>query len=149
MIAIVVGCIWLNSRMRHAAVERELAQLNTPASLREVLPQMVLIDLPPIAVRSLERRNEFKKSADVRFVELRLPWIQEEHYSSYRVEIRKVGGNELYTIPNLQVENDGLSAIRLRLPAHFLSRGQYQIRLTGIVDNVPSQSEEYPFIVDG
>ena len=150
MLAVVVVGVWLNSRMKRAAVEQELAQLNSPASLREVLPQTVAMDLSPGAVRSLERRNEFKKSADVQFVELRLPWIQKEYYPSYRVEVRKVGGEESFTIPNLQAQNDDLSTIRLRLPAHLLSRGQYQIRLTGIAENnVPGPSEEYSFTVDG
>jgi len=150
MIAIVVTCVWLNSRMKHAAIEQELAQLNTPANLREKPPQMTSLDLTPIAVRSLERRNEFKQSADVRIVELRLPWIQKERYSTYQAEVRRGGGDESFTIPNLQAENDGLSIIRLRVPTHILTRGQYQIRLSGIDSGgVAGASEEYAFIVEG
>ena len=150
MIAIVCAAVWLNGRMKRATLEQELAQLNTPANLREVPPQMVSLELPPIVVRSLERRNNFTKSADVQTVELRLPWIQKERYSNYQAEVRRVGGDESFTIPNLQAENDGLSTIRLRLPAHILSRGQYQIRLTGIDSGgVPGTSEEYTFLVEG
>jgi hypothetical protein len=150
MIVIVVGGVWLNSRMKRTAVEQELAQLNSPASLREVPPQMILLELPPMAVRSVEKQNGLKKSADVRLVELRLPWIQKEYYPSYQVEVLKVGGAESFTIPNLQAVGNDRSTIRIRLPAHLLSRGQYQVRITGIAENnVASPSEEYSFTVDG
>lgn len=147
LIAFVFGGIWLNNRMIRAAIDRELAALNTPAKLREALPQTVTIELHPIVVRSVERQNEFKKSADVQFVELRLPWNQ-ERYQTYQAEVQRVGDDESFTIPNLPAESDGV--IRLRLPAHMLSRGQYQIRLGGLVGNsVVSRTEEYSFTVSG
>ena len=150
MIAIVIAGVWLNSRMKRSAIEQELAQLNTPESLREVPPHTVLMELPPIAVRSLERQKEFRKSADVRIVELRLPWIQREHYPSYQAEVRRVSDDESFTIPNLQAESDGLSTIRLRLPVDFLSRGQYQVRLIGIDSSgAAGTTEEYAFSVEG
>jgi len=150
MIAIVCAAVWLNGRMKRAAIEQELAQLNTPSNLREVPPQMISMELPPIAVRSLEPGKNFTKSADIQTVELRLPWIQKERYSTYQAEVRHVGGDESFTIPNLQPEKDGLSIIRLRLPAHILSRGQYQIRLSGIDSGgVAGTTAEYAFSVDG
>jgi len=150
MIAIVCTAVWLNGRMKRAAIEQELAQLNTPANLREVPPQMISMELPPIAVRSLERGNNFTKSADIQTVELRLPWIQKERYSSYLAEVRQVGGDESFTIPNLSAENNGSSTIRLRLPAHILSRGQYQVRLSGTdPGGAAGITEEYSFTVAG
>ena len=148
--AIVCVAVWLNTRMKHAAIEQELAQLNTPASLREIPPQMVSMNLTPVVVRSLEQRNEFSKSAGVQILEVRLPWIQKERYLNYQAEVRRIGSDESVTIPNLQTENDGSSTIRLRLPAHFLTRGQYQIRLSGIGDSgTIGVTEEYMFTVDG
>ncbi len=150
IIAIVVAGVWLNNRMKRAAIEQELAQLNTPANLREVPPQMVSMELTPIAVRSLERQKEFKKSADVQFVELRLPWIQKEHYPTYQAEVRRVSDDESFTIPNLQAEGDDLSSVRLRLPVSILNRGQYQVRLSGIDSGGDAgTTEEYAFSVDG
>jgi len=141
---------WLNVRMKHAAIQQELAQLNTLASLREVPPQLVSMELRPIAVRSLERVSEFKKSADVQTVELRLPWIQKEHYPTYQAEIRRVSGDESFIIPNLPAKTDSLITIRLRLPTRILSRGQYQIRLSGIDSGgALGLTEEYAFMVDG
>jgi len=147
--AVFVG-VWLKGRMRHSAIQQELAQLNTLASLREFPPQLVSIELRAIAVRSLERVSEFKQSADVPTVELRLPWIQKERYPTYQAEIRRVSGDESFIIPNLQAENDNFPTIRLRLPTHMLSRGQYQIRLSGIDSGgAIGITEEYAFMVDG
>ncbi|HXQ37542.1 MAG TPA: hypothetical protein VN843_26255, partial [Anaerolineales bacterium] len=132
IIAVVVGGVWVNSRMKRAALELELVQLNSPASLRENPSQMSAMELTPIAVRSLERGNEFKKTNDVSIVELRLPWIKKERYSTYKAEVRRVDGTQSFTLPQLQAENDGVSIIRLRLFTNNLSRGQYQILLSGI-----------------
>jgi len=149
IVAVFVGD-WLNVRMKHSAIQQELAQLNTLASLREVPPQLVSMELRPIAVRSLERVSEFKKSADVQTVELRLPWIQKEHYPTYQAEIRRVSDDESFIIPNLEAETDSLTTIRMRLPVHILSRGQYQIRLSGIDSGgALGLTEEYAFMVDG
>lgn len=151
MIAIIVAGVWLNGRMERSAIEQELAQLNTPANLSQVPPQMASMELTPIAVRSLERQKEFKKSADVRIVQLRLPWIQREHYPTYQAEVRRVSDDESFTIPNLQGEDDGLYAIRLRLPVDILTPGQHQVRLSGIDSNGAASgiTEEYAFTVEG
>lgn len=149
IVAVFFG-VWLNGRMKHSAIQRELAQLNTPASLREVPPRLVSMELRPIVVRSFERLSELKKSADVQTVELRLPWIQKERYPTYQAEIRRVSGDESFIIPNLQVENNNFPTIRLRLPTHILSRGQYQVRLSGIDSGgAIGITEEYLFMVDG
>lgn len=151
MIVIVVAGVWLNSRMKRAALEQELAQLNTPASLREIPERMFSINLSPVAVRSTEPQTVIKRSAAATaIVELHLPWIQTERYPTYHAEIRRVGGDESFTIPNLQPENSGQYEIRLRFPARLISRGQYQVRLSGIDSGgAAGTSEEYTFIVDG
>jgi hypothetical protein len=151
MIAIVVTCVWLNSRMKHAAIEQELAQLNSPASLREVPERMFSLNLSPVAVRSTEPEIVIKRpAAATAIVELHLPWIQKERYPTYHAEIRSVGGDESFTIPNLQAENNGRYEIRLRFPARIISRGQYQVRLSGIDSaGAAGTNEEYVFIVDG
>jgi hypothetical protein len=151
VIAIILAIVWRNSqseRRKHLAVEQELAQLNSSESLGEVLPQMSSLDLRPVTGRSIEQATELKLRADIRVFELRLPWIGKERYSTYRAEIRRVNNKELFTIPNLPPENDAGNVIRLRLPAHMLSRGQYQIHLSGVFnDGSASTSEEYSFVV--
>jgi hypothetical protein len=149
MIAIVVAGIWLNSRMKRAALEQELAQLNSPASLHEIPQQMVSLHLSPGAVRSTEPIIVLKRSAASAIVELNLPWIQKDRYPTYEAEIRPVGGAKLLTMPNLQAENDARYGIRFRFPARVLTRGQYQVRLSGIdADGAAATTEEYAFIVE-
>ena len=152
MIAIIAAAVWLNSRMeqrnRRLFIEQELAQLNTQSSLREVPRQMVSLDLRPVSVRSVERPAELRTSTDIQVVELRLPWVQKERYSTYQAEVRRVGGNDSFTIRNLQAENDGRPAIRIRLPTHILSRGHYLIHLRGVAaDGSASPAEEYSFAI--
>jgi hypothetical protein len=148
MIAIVVGGIWVNTGVKRAAIEREIAALNTPQSLREVPREMVSLALSPIAVRSVEPQQELRKSVDTQVFELQLPWIQKERYPAYQAEVRRVGGGESFTIPNLRAENDGTYRIRVRLLSRLFSRGQYQVRLSG-TDGTGAAgiTEEYSFIV--
>ena len=150
MIAIVVAVVWLNGRedRRHRAIEQELAQLNTPSSLREALPGTVSADLSPGAVRGAERETEIKKTVDVHVIELRLAWVQTERYSSYQADIKLPGNEKSFTIPNLQAENDRGYFVKVKLSAHLLDRGQYQIRLSGInADGTTGLVEEYLFSV--
>ena len=151
IIAIVGGGIWLNTRMKRAAFEQELVQLNSPASRRQVPEQMFSVRLSPVAVRSTEPEIVIKRpAAATAIVELHLPWIQKERYSTYHAEIRRVAGDESFAIPNLPAENNGRYEVRLRFPARVLSRGQYQVRLSGIDSaGAGGTSEEYAFTVDG
>jgi hypothetical protein len=151
VIAAVLAIVWLNSRTeqrKHFAVEQELAQLNSPTSLREFSPEMASFDLRPVSVRSIKPQAELKIPAEIRFVELQLPWIQNERYSMYQAEVRRLGDRESFTISNLQAENNGRYTIKLRLPARMLTSGDYQITLTGIsTDGSAKSSEEYSFVV--
>jgi hypothetical protein len=151
VIAIVLAIVWLNSReeqRKHLAIEQELAQLNSPASMREVPPQITPFDLRPVSVRSGQPEAELKIPVEIRFIELRLPWIQTERYSLYQAEVRRVGDREAFTISNPQAESNGRYTIRLRLPAQMLTRGDYQIKLTGVsTDGSAKSSEEYSFVV--
>lgn len=152
LIAIVVVAVWFSSRReqqnRRLAIEQELAQLNTPSSRREDPPQMARLQLSPVAVRGVEQEIEFTKTVDTPVVELRLPWIQKERYDTYQAEVRRVGADESFTIPNLQADGDGEPVIRVRLPAHMLHRGHYQIQLNGIAsDGSMSPPEKYQFAV--
>lgn len=150
-IAIVLAIVWLNSRTeqrKHLAIEQELAQLNSPASLREVPPEMTSFDLRPVSVRSVGAQAELKIPAGSRLIELQLPWIQNERYSMYQAVVRRVSDRESFTISNLQAESDGRYTIRLRLTAQMLTRGDYQINLIGLAaDGSASSSEEYSFVV--
>ena len=147
VIAVVLAVVWLNSRreqQRHLAIEQELAQLNSPAALRETPPQMSL-ELRPV-VRSAESPANINPGGENNIVELRLPWIQEERYSTYQAEVQRVDDDESFTIRDLRSEGQG--TIRLRLRANMLLRGMYQIQLRGIAnDGTASPTQEYTFTV--
>lgn len=143
LIVIVVAAIWLSRRAEHAAIERELAQLNAPSNLLEA---PVSSELSPVTVRGVESQslNTHPQSG---FVVLRLLWIQKDHYPSYQATISRVGDSKSYAVRNLQPESDG-KAIRIKLTAHILSKGTYQIALSGIgADGSSSPTEEYTFNV--
>lgn len=153
VIAIVLAIVWLNShqeRRKHLAVEQELAQLNSPASLHESPAGMISFELRPVTVRSAEQPAEINPRGGIRMVELRLPWIQKEHYSTYQAELRRLGDDESFTIRGLPAESGGGNVIRIRLPAYILSRASYKIQLIGIAnDGSTSLPEEYQFAFSG
>lgn len=151
-VAIIIVVAWTKNptRQQRLAIEQQLSELNTPSSLREVPQQMVSIDLSPVTVRGNERQFELNSHAGVQVVELRLPWFQKERFSGYEAKIRRLGDDDSFIIRSLQPESDGRYATRIRVPAHILEPGQYQIRLNGISANgSSSQAEEYRFTVAG
>lgn len=148
MVAIIVGGIWLNSRIQQRnerlGLEQEVAQLNR---LHEVPSQMAPLFLRPGSVRSAEPQNELVRCPDLQVVELRLLWPQKERFPSYEVVVHRVGDNQPITIHELHAVSD---TIPIKLPAHSLTRGLYQIELTGIgADGSRSPAEEYNFTVSG
>jgi hypothetical protein len=151
VIAIVLAIVWLNSRReqrKHVAIEQELAELNSPASLHEVLPQTISLDLRAVSVRGVESQPQVKIDSEIRFIELHLPWLQQERYSMYQAELRRVGDDESFTISNIAAGSADGYTIRIRVAAYMLSRGQYQIHLSGIAsDKSLSPPEEYSFLV--
>lgn len=151
VITIVLAVVWLNSQMerrKHLAVEQELAQLNSPPSLRETPPDMISFELKPVNVRSDEPERGINRGADTQIIEMRLPWIQENRYATYQAQFRRTENTESFSIPNLQPENDGGYRIRIRLPAQMLRRGSYQIQLRGVAnDGTLGSPEEYSFTV--
>jgi len=152
MVALVLAVVWIGNRReqqnRRFEIEQELAQLNAPAALRETPPHMSELELSPVAVRSVEQETELKKTPDTQTVQLHLPWILKERYSKYQAEVRRVSDDESFTVPNLQAESDPGYRVRIRLSTHFLRRGHYNIRLTGLnPDDTPGLTEEYTFAV--
>lgn len=147
LIAIVIASIWLNRRMEYWAIQKEVAQLNTPASLSQNPPQMLSFPLTSVTVRNGELQNQVTKRADTRLVEFHLLAIPKERYPTYRAVLHRVGDKEPIVIVNVKAEDD--NTIRLRFPAHVLTNGSYRIELIGIAtDNAAGSAEEYPFSVN-
>lgn len=151
MVLVIIIAVWLNSRIerrnQQLAIQEEVVQLNAPSSLRQTPLKMSSLELRPGTARSGNAEAESVISPGSGVAELRLLWIQEEHYPRYSAVVRQVDGDKSVKIPDLQAEVDGRS-IRLRLPDRFLTRGAYQVILTGITENgTEGVDEEYYFSV--
>ncbi|HEX7773227.1 MAG TPA: hypothetical protein VF435_12450 [Pyrinomonadaceae bacterium] len=130
-------------RNKYLAMQHELVRLNTPPTIGEA--SLPAVTLTPGAVRNTEAEKEIAPPSNVEFVELRLVWTQKEHFPSYQATIQRFEEDEKFTIPNLQLDGN---VIRLRLPPSFLTRGLYQIEVSGVSDNGASgPTEEYKFVV--
>lgn len=152
MIAIVVTAVWLSGKMeqrnRHLVIEQELARLNSPSNLNE--PSSQTFSLTPVSERSVTPQVELKLSSDVQQIDLRFLWIRTERYPAYRAVLRRVRDGESFTINNLQAEDAGSYAIRIKLPTHILTRGLYRVEVSGIAaDGTEDLAEEASFVVSG
>ena len=150
LIAVICGLVWLRSswekQNRHLAMQQELVRLNTPSMLREVSPATPPLQLMPGAVRSAEAQNELLAPPNAEFVELRLVWTQKDRYPSYQATIRRFDDEEIFTIPDLQLDADNV--IRVKLSPRYLIHGLYQIELSGVsAGGVATAGEEYRFVV--
>jgi hypothetical protein len=152
LLAIVFAVVVLRGsweqRNQYLAMQQELVRLNTPSMLREVSPSTHAVTLTPGAVRSAEAENEVTAPANTEFVELRLLWTQKDHFPSYQATIRRFEEDESYTIHALQLDSGNV--IHLRLPPRYLTRGLYQIEVSGVGANgTAGPTEEYKFVVRG
>lgn len=147
VIAIVFAVISLKSRWDHRAMEQELARLNAPSMFRETSASVPPLRLAPGSVRSTETENELTPPVNAEFVELNLLWTQKESFPTYQATIRRYESGEKFAVPPLYLDNAS-NMIRLRLPTRFLTRGLYQIEVSGVAANgVTGPAEEYTFVV--
>lgn len=150
MVGVIALALWLNNRIERRnsqlAIQEEVVRLNVPSNLSQIPPKSYL-EIRPITARSGDSQDQLAITPDSGIAELRLVWIQPERYPRYSAVVRRVGGSKLATVPDLPAEADG-KAIRLRLPDRLLTRGDYQVELTGIADNgTKGINEEYRFTV--
>lgn len=155
IIVCVVAGVWLmesrrlaRENARRLAVEQELASVNERASVAGLPPGTLSLVLSSVSVRSVQSQNQVEPGTETQLIELRLIWSQKQ-FPGYRALLRRVGSDDQYTVSNLQVERDEReTTVPLRVPPRLLTRGLYQVVLSGIDSNgTPGQSEEYTFTV--
>lgn len=147
LIALVIASVWLAERRKSLAIERQVAELNSPSSLSENPPQMDPLQLTPVSLRSGESQNELTKRANIRVVDLDLLLIQRERYPAYRAVVHRVGDKGPIVTVDIKAGND--NSIRLRFPADRLEKGTYRIELSGVAaDGSLGPTEEYRLAVD-
>ena len=154
LLVVLLLTVWLQSRRsepdpQHLAVEQELASLNDPSRLRETLPEMASLSVPPITLRNVEPQALFTPRPEIRVLELHLLQVQNER-TKYRAVLQKGPVSEQFRFPEVQAADKNSRIIRLRVPTSLLSRGTYQILLSAIAaDGSVSSVEEYNFTVGG
>lgn len=145
IVAIVLGVLWINARSerdRQLALEQELSRLNSRAASTPVSRS---INLSPITIRNVEAQSEIETSG-LQILELRLLWIQQEHYPSYRAVLTQTGKDQTFKIGDLTADEANANVIRVKLPVRMLSRGQFRITLSGVTSGgAPGLSDEYSF----
>ena len=149
MLAIVVAVVLLNRPERRKgsdlAFEHDLARMNDPASLSEVPPQMVTVELLPGTTRSTRVQAEVKMTPQIRIIEFHLISSGNQAFVDYEAEIRRLDSDESFVVPNLRRQHDSYY-LKLRLPTQILKRGQYQIYLNATTANGSRASvEDYTF----
>ena len=155
LIVALLLAVWLQSRRsqsdaQHLAMERELASLNDPSRLREVLPEMASLSVSPITLRKVEPQPQFMLRSEIRVLELHLLQDENERHTRYRAVLQKGSGFRPFNFPEIQVSDENSRVIRLRIPTSLLSRGTYQIILSAIAaDGSVRSVEEYTFTVSG
>ena len=155
VIVLMIGAVWMGLRIKRtarensqqASIERQLADLNSTASLNSQPPQMLLLTVAPTLFRSANSSSELTLQPSSQVIELHLLWTQKEEYPSYQAELGRVGGRRAFKFPPLQIEKgpDG-RLVRLRIQAELFDTGLYRITVRGIGrDGAPETSEEYDF----
>jgi hypothetical protein len=119
---------------QRAAIEREISELNRHRSLSANVATFQ-VQLQPTLLREGGEIKKVVLTEDIKLVSFKLELLSGK-YQVYRAIARTVEGEELFQISDLQPEPSGVPRmILLVIPTKFLSTGDYQIELKGIVAN--------------
>lgn len=129
-IVVLVVSVWVFMSSRGNNLEVELARVNHSAI--EVPSQKLKIR--PLAMRGEGAQVEVTREAGI--VELQLTSLQIQQYPQYRARLRRVGDDQSFAIPDLQPRNDDGYFIPVKIPAHRLEPGIYQLELSGATSNI-------------
>ena len=149
LVLIAVVAVWMNLDRNDQTrdIERQVVQLNDPSNRVESPDQTTSVTLAPVTLRGLSQQNQIRVPAGIRVVELHLPWIQPERYSKYEAKLH-LKNDRVVKVPNLPGEQKDGYEIRVKFPAQLFDPGDYQLNLTGTVDDgATSPTQEYNFSV--
>src|ERR1041385_2747524 len=145
---------WNNGRVRERnqqmVLANEVAELNSPTNLQKTLPQMSSLLLSPVTLRTANAPSQSAPAYANRVIELRLLWMFPDRNESIEATIGRIGAADNLTISNLRAETvSGTRIVRLRLPGHLVTRGEYQVTLRISPENRTSGPDaEYVFRAD-
>jgi len=123
----------LRAQSQRAAVEGELAELNSPQNQNpEIVSPFFVVSLTPGLARGSGEITKVAVPAAASLVQFRLDTPSDE-YRSYWAVLQKDDDTEIFTIKDLTAEGAGSSKIvALKVPARLLTRGDYSLRLSGL-----------------
>jgi len=120
------------AQSQHAAVEGELAELNSPQNRNPETVSPFVVSLTPGLARGSGEIRKVALPTAASLVQFRLDTPSDE-YRSYQAILQKDEDTETFTIKDLTAEEAGGSKIViLRVPARLLTRGDYSLRLSGL-----------------
>src|ERR1051325_9037619 len=103
-----------------------------------------------ITLRTANAPSQSAPASDDHVIELRLLWMFPDKNERIEATIRRIGAAENLTISNLKAETIfGIRIVKLRLPGHLVTRGEYQVMLRSSPANRTSGPDaEYVFRAD-
>jgi len=130
----------LNGRLGQEKQQREqtdesLRQLTETAEATNPVPEPVIASLTllPGVSRGGGQKPTLALPNDARLVRLQIGIDPEEQYKTFAVDLRTVGGQQVWNRENLSARaRRGTRAIGLTLPATVLKPGEYELRLRGV-----------------
>lgn len=119
-----------------SAFEEEVRRLNAPQGVEggglQPPSPAVALSLTAGLRRDSGEMKSLESPGGANVVQLRLV-VAPGEYRAYRAALRTVGGPTLVTVPDLTPRPlEGQTVVALNLPAGFLRRGDYQVRLSGL-----------------
>jgi hypothetical protein len=149
LVAIAIGFVWYvqyrGNETRRQEIERELAQLNGAGEPNLPADQISTLIVLPFSPRSVVASSS--SNLQSRVLEL---WLVPSTRQNGRYEalLQKVGSEDKFRIPNLQLQDRAPNekAVRLRIPTHLLTPGTYRVRLGALsADGQIASTTEYTF----
>ena len=141
----LVGNVWQASQRERALAE---ARLKTPEEQQGARAPMVAFTLAAGLLRGGGSVRRMSVPKDVAVVQMRLE-LPGDDYPLYRAALLDANGDEIWTASKLRAEGPrGLPAAVLWLPSGLLSRGDYQLKLSGVSAGGEREAvATYPFRV--
>jgi len=147
LVAITIGSVWYvkyrRSVTQRQAIERELAQLNSPKEPNLPSDQIYTLIVPPTSTTDIVSSISSTFKGPV--VELwLLPRKQTERFNAL---LQKEGSPDQFQISDLHFQNGaGGRVVRLRISMRLLTPGVYRVQLNGLsTDGRVVGTDEYSF----
>lgn len=155
LVGVVFGLYWSWERRRHAADERELAELNSPQDAGPSAPRTrttansilrtTLVPAPPTGSRPDGTKYPRVFIADEReLVNFRLK-LPADAGEDFEVAFRAAGGGEMFRLDMKSVVENGERSVDVTVPTRLLAEGVHQFQLRARGGPAREESYEYYF----